>query len=78
MLFFGNFTKLPLPEFEDRVTEIMRNKDGLYNNMIMDVYYLGFVLTRKYKLLKVSYAVFMVGLVLSVITFVVVFAIQRL
>ncbi len=78
VLFFGNFTKIPLQEFEDAMNGLLRNKDSLYNNMIMDIYYLGDVLTRKYQLLKFSYAIFMVGLVVTVLSFIVVFAVQRL
>lgn len=69
LLFFGNFTKLPLQDFQSGMHEIMQDKQSLYNNMITDIYYLGEVLNRKYKVLRISYAVFMVGLVLTVIAF---------
>ncbi|MCC9137182.1 Pycsar system effector family protein [Pontibacter silvestris] len=69
LLFFGNFTNLPLEEFQKGMHEIMRDKKSLYNNMITDIYYLGEVLDRKYKILRISYTVFMVGLVLTVIGF---------
>ncbi|MFD2246420.1 Pycsar system effector family protein [Pontibacter ruber] len=71
LLFFGNFTRIPLDDFQRGMTEIMRDKKSLYNNMITDIYYLGEVLDRKYKLLRVSYSIFMVGLVLTVIAFVI-------
>jgi len=69
LLFFGNFTKLPLEEFRKGMHEIMRDKKSLYNNMITDIYYLGEVLSRKYRILRISYTIFMVGLVLTVIAF---------
>lgn len=69
LLFFGNFTNLPLEDFQNGMHEIMRDKKSLYNNMITDIYYLGEVLNRKYKILRVSYTIFMVGLVLTVIAF---------
>ena len=47
----------------------MRHKDGLYTNMMTDVYYLGAVLERKYRLLRTSYTIFMVGLILTVLSF---------
>jgi hypothetical protein len=49
----------------------MREKDSLYNNMITDIYYLGDVLSKKYRLLRVSYTIFMIGLILTVLSFVV-------
>ncbi len=69
LLFFGNFTHLPLEDFQKGMHEIMRDKKSLYNNMITDIYYLGDVLSRKYKILRISYTIFMVGLVLTVVGF---------
>ncbi len=69
LLFFGNFTNLPLEEFQSGMHDIMRDKKSLYNNMITDIYYLGDVLNRKYKILRISYTIFMVGLVLTVVGF---------
>ena len=37
--------------------------------MTRDIYYQGKVLGRKYKLLRISYTVFMFGFVLAVISF---------
>lgn len=69
ILFFGNFTRLPLDDFQAGMHEIMREKDALYSNMITDIYYLGDVLSKKYRLLRVSYTIFMIGLILTVISF---------
>ncbi|WP_162051451.1 Pycsar system effector family protein [Pontibacter pamirensis] len=74
LLFFGNFSKLPLEGFQDGMHDIMRDKKSLYNNMITDIYFLGDVLSRKYRILRISYTVFMVGLVLTVIGFGIAFA----
>ncbi|TGE09784.1 Pycsar system effector family protein [Hymenobacter fodinae] len=69
LLFFGNFSKLSLDDFQHGMTEIMRQKDALYTNMVTDIYYLGDVLTRKYRLLRLSYTIFMVGLILTALSF---------
>ncbi|MFD3001372.1 Pycsar system effector family protein [Pontibacter toksunensis] len=74
LLFFGNFSKLPLEGFQDGMHDIMRDKKALYNNMITDIYFLGDVLSRKYRILRISYSVFMIGLVLTVIGFAIAFA----
>ncbi|MEW5675626.1 Pycsar system effector family protein [Flavobacterium enshiense] len=70
LLFFGNFYKMPLAEYEWGMNELMKDRDYLYNSMIKDLYYLGLVLNRKYKLLRITYTIFMVGIICSVITFV--------
>jgi predicted metal-dependent HD superfamily phosphohydrolase len=74
LLFFGQFTKLSLQHFQEGMRGLMRQKDSLYTNMVTDVYYLGEVLDRKYKLLRVSYSIFMVGLILTALSFGIVLA----
>jgi len=69
LLFFGQFTKLSLDNFQGGMRELMRQKDVLYTNMVTDIYYLGEVLTRKYNLLRTSYTIFMVGLILTALSF---------
>lgn len=69
LLFFGNFTKLSLDNFQGGMRELMRQKEAIYTNMVTDVYYLGEVLARKYGLLRTSYTIFMVGLILTALSF---------
>jgi HD superfamily phosphodiesterase len=73
LMFFGNFFKMPLHEYEWAMNEMMKDRDYLYSNMIKDLYYLGLVLQRKYNLLRIAYNLFMVGLIVTVIAFVVAF-----
>lgn len=69
LLFFGNFYKMELDEYNWAMDEMLRDKDFIYGNMIKDVYYLGVVLARKYRYLRISYSVFMYGLIVSLIAF---------
>lgn len=73
LLFFGNFFKMPYEEFEWAMKEMMKDKDYLQSAMTKDLYYLGLVLERKYKLLRITYNIFMVGIIASVIMFVIAF-----
>lgn len=70
LLFFGNFHKMPLDEYQWAMNVLMKDREYLYNSMIKDLYYLGLVLNRKYKLLRITYTVFMFGIITSVIAFV--------
>ncbi|MEP7251961.1 MAG: Pycsar system effector family protein, partial [Ginsengibacter sp.] len=45
------------------------DKQSLYIVMLRNLYEQGMVLTKKYRMLKISYNVFMYGLILSIITF---------
>lgn len=69
LLFFGNFFKVKEEEYVWAINEMMKDGDYLYNTMIKDLYYLGLVLNKKYRLLRITYTIFMIGLVLSVIAF---------
>ena len=73
LLFFGNFHKMKLDEFEWAMGEMMKDRDYLYGSLTKDLYFLGLVLNRKYNLLRVTYAVFIVGIIVSVISFAVAF-----
>lgn len=73
LLFFGNFYKMPYEEYEWSVNEMLKDKEYLHNSMIKDLYYLGLVLARKYRLLRITYTIFMVGIVISVFAFVLAF-----
>ncbi|AUC82526.1 Pycsar system effector family protein [Lacinutrix sp. Bg11-31] len=73
LLFFGNFHKMKLNEFEWAMTEMMQDRDYLYGSLTKDLYFLGLVLNRKYNLLRVTYTVFMIGIIVSVIAFAVAF-----
>lgn len=70
LLFFGNFHKMKLERYEWGMKEMMKDGDYLYSSLIKDIYYLGVVLGKKYKLLRVCYTFFMIGFVISIIAFV--------
>jgi HD superfamily phosphodiesterase len=69
LLFFGNFHKASLKEYEWGMREMMKDQDYLYGALINDIYHLGVVLGRKYKLIRSAYFVFMVGIIISVLAF---------
>ncbi|PWI29012.1 phosphohydrolase [Flavobacteriaceae bacterium LYZ1037] len=70
ILFFGNFHKMSLKDFEWGIDYLMDNDETLYNSLTKDLYYLGLVLNRKYKLLRITYTVFMFGIVISAAAFI--------
>lgn len=71
LVFFGNFVSLPLEDYEEAMGRLFRNGELLYGNMVRDMYYLGKVLDKKYRYLTVSYTLFMVGFIASVVLFIV-------
>ncbi|HEY9002991.1 MAG TPA: Pycsar system effector family protein [Mucilaginibacter sp.] len=71
LLFFGNFYKMKLDDYSTGMQQVMADKDLLYHTLIMDVYSQGVVLGRKYHQLRIAYNIFMFGLILSVLAFVI-------
>ncbi len=71
LLYFGNFHKMNLEEYEEGMRKMMNDADFLYGSMTKDIYYLGKVLAKKYILLRKSYTVFMFGFIISILAFLV-------
>ena len=71
LLFFGNFYKMNLDECARGMWKVMSDRDFLYGTLIKDVYSQGVVLGRKYKLLRLAYNIFMFGIVVSVLAFII-------
>lgn len=69
-LFFGSFAGIGEEEYIDHVIDTMRTEESVYRAMARDLYQNGRVLNqRKYKYLSHAYAVFMVGIVATLIAF---------
>jgi HD superfamily phosphodiesterase len=72
-LFFGNFVNMALEKFSGGMRSLKSDEELLYDKMSIDMYYLGKVLSRKYRLLSFSYLIFMIALILSVVSFIFIF-----
>ncbi|ELR69964.1 Metal-dependent phosphohydrolase [Fulvivirga imtechensis AK7] len=71
LLFFGNFHNMELDNYMWGMKEMMKDADFLYGSMIKDIYFLGIVLGKKYRMLRKSYNVFMYGFIVSILAFVI-------
>lgn len=75
ILFFGQFTAMKEEDFVGGMVDLLQNLDSLYESMIRDIYSLGQVLSQKFRLLRVSYTVFMIGLAAGVLLYIAVFVV---
>lgn len=75
LLFFGNFYKMTLPDYDWAMNEMLGDRDYLYSSVVKDNYFLGVVLAKKYKFLRIAYNIFMYGLILSMLAFALAFII---
>ena len=73
LLFFGNFHNMSLDDYNWGMTEMLNDKYYMNNSMIKDNYFLGVVLAKKYKYLRIAYNIFMYGLIIAILAFVIAF-----
>jgi predicted metal-dependent HD superfamily phosphohydrolase len=69
LLFFGNFYKMDYNHYYDGMKQVMNDGEFLYASLIKDIHSQGVVLGQKYKLLRISYTIFMFTLIISVVAF---------
>ncbi len=78
LLFFGNFHSMQLDDYLWGMREMMKDGDYLYGSLIKDIFFLGIVLGKKYRLLRISYTIFMFGFVIAILSFLLAIAMPNL
>ena len=73
LLFFGNFHKVAYGRYEKALMSLLNDKEEVYQSLIKDLWLLGLVLNRKYSLLRWTYTIFMIGIISSVVAFIIAF-----
>jgi len=71
MLVFSDLAGLSRDEYREQMVTMLEDRNDVYNKMTDQLYWLGQMANRKFKLLNVSYTVFRWGLLLTVVSFVV-------
>ena len=56
---------------------MMKDPNYLYGTLVDDIYYLGIVLGRKYRLVRIAYSVFMIGIIVSAFAFIIAIIFNR-
>ncbi len=69
LMFYGNFQGMEESEYIENLTSLMNEGDELYKTIAKDTYHLGKTMDRKFKLLRKSFNIFLLGIIVSVIAF---------
>ncbi len=69
LMFYGNFHEMEEEEYVNGITDLMHQGDRLYKTIAKDTYYLGKTMNKKFRLLRISFNVFLGGIILSVMAF---------
>jgi len=66
LIFFGFFTQLDFQTYLREMEQVMNDREIVYEFLAKDLYDLGKVLSnKKYRFVRISYIIFMIGLVIS-------------
>ncbi len=69
LFFFGNFFKMERDDYMKGLMRVMQNEEIIDKSIVNDLFFLGRTLGHKYRRLRITYEIFMVGMVLTVLTF---------
>lgn len=78
LLFFGNFHGMGLQDYSWAMEEMLGDRDYLYSSVVKDNFFLGIVLAKKYRYLRIAYNIFMWGLIVAILAFAVIFVLPAL
>ena len=70
LMFYGNYMDLEEDEYVSGMNQLIDNGEELYNSISRDIYYTGKSLHKKFRFLRLSFNIFMIGIILSVIAFI--------
>jgi len=70
LLFYGNYNNLEEDDYVEQLTGLMYQGDELYKTIAKDTFHLGKTIDKKFRLLRKSFHVFLAGIILSVIAFI--------
>lgn len=78
LLFFAQFTSMPLAEFQDSLRVLMKDRRLLYNHLGRQLYLMGQSLNGKYRYVQLAYLAFLASTGLATALFVAMYATGRL
>ena len=69
LMTFEGFANMNIDDYRTSVMNILEKGETLYPSLITDIHNLGITLSKKYKLIRISYLIFLFGIIISVILF---------
>ncbi len=70
LLFYGNFTGMKEEDYVEQLTGLMYKGDELYKAIAKDTFHLGQTIGTKFSLLRKSFHIFLIGIIISVVAFI--------
>ncbi len=70
LFFFGNFYNMNFDDYEVGIRKVISDDEILENSIARDLFFLGKSLGKKFNYLRICYNVFLIGMMLTAITYV--------
>jgi len=70
LFFYGNFWRMPLDKYKLGLEKVATNDAILDDTVVNDLYFLGRALGYKFRRLRICYSIFMIGMTLTVMSFI--------
>jgi hypothetical protein len=77
LLFFGQFTTMPLEDFQESLQALSKDRKLLYHHLGRQLYHMGEALNGKYRHLQAAYTAFFASMTIATIAFIVLYAMGR-
>ena len=77
LFFFGNYYRMTIDDYRLGVQTVIADQEILDNSIMADLFYLGKSLGGKFNRLRICYAIFGIGMTLTVVAFGVTYALVR-
>lgn len=78
ILIYEDRAKLSKAQYWESMRNLMEDREAVYYHMSDQLYYLGLIANKKFKLLRISYSVFRWGLLISLLSLLSIKSLQRL
>lgn len=69
LMYFGVISSMNFDDYCANMMDLLQTKDSIYNHLTRDVFHQGRILKRKYRLVQYAFTIFITGLTISVILF---------
>lgn len=69
LMTFDDFFQMSHLDYQEAIEEMMKDGKFLYSTIKRDIYFLGLDLSKRYRFIRTSYDIFVVGIILSTISF---------
>ena len=73
LFFFGNYYNMGLGDYKEAMDAVLDDQEVLDNSILNDLYWLGVALGHKFNRLRICYGIFLTGMIVSALSFVVAF-----